>query len=406
MRFLDIAKSVILTLFFLSGCNTGEKEKQIETDNHAKPVIIDITQIKETNSPLKLSRFADSISYIRLSDDDFLIKAFSAKIKIVEDALFIFDYFGVYKFNLQGKFLKKLVDGSNAQAYALSSTAFNKKENYFTLIPTPVNNSYLQNIQNMNYSLDGVYLGKTERNFDNSYKQIEAYFKDYCLYRMEAVVSPGSQVNRLGPFLFYAEDIKTDSVVYAYPNPKAEDNYLFRHSSDFAPANMNFISIDSVLWFKHFAIDTVYSTRDFVAIHPRYIFKTDTSFMNIDEYTQLKNGLLADDKVSSINKIWGILPLPATDEILFTSINNRIAIADKYGKTTGSTGRTVINDIDKYLKEVEFSHHLIQRKFFMENNYLYLLIEANKFFEEGCKPPFMDLTKNSNPVVMKIKLKT
>ena len=134
---------------FLFGCNTGEKkiENEIETDNHSGPVVIDITQIKEINTPLKLSRFADSISYIRLSDNDFLIDTYSAKIEIVEDVIFIFNASGVYKFNLQGKFLKRLVDKSNAQAYSLSITAFNKKENYFTLIPAFITDNNLQNIQ-------------------------------------------------------------------------------------------------------------------------------------------------------------------------------------------------------------------------------------------------------------------
>ena len=37
--------------------------------------------------------------------------------------------------------------------------------------------------------------------------------------------------------------------------------------------------------------------------------------------------------------------------------------------------------------------------------YLYLLINAFEFFNEGCNPPFPDLTEESNPVVVKLKLK-
>jgi hypothetical protein len=33
-------------------------------------------------------------------------------------------------------------------------------------------------------------------------------------------------------------------------------------------------------------------------------------------------------------------------------------------------------------------------------------VDAFKFFDEGGKPPFKELTEDSNPVVVKIKLKT
>jgi len=50
--------------------------------------------------------------------------------------------------------------------------------------------------------------------------------------------------------------------------------------------------------------------------------------------------------------------------------------------------------------------YLINRLFYVENNYLYLLVGAESFFKEGSKPPFENLTEKSNPVVLKIKLKS
>lgn len=35
-----------------------------------------------------------------------------------------------------------------------------------------------------------------------------------------------------------------------------------------------------------------------------------------------------------------------------------------------------------------------------------MLVDAFKFFEEGAKPPFPDLKEDSNPVLVKLKLKT
>ena len=43
--------------------------------------------------------------------------------------------------------------------------------------------------------------------------------------------------------------------------------------------------------------------------------------------------------------------------------------------------------------------------FYQKDGYLYLLVDAFKFFEEGARPPFADLTEDSNPVLVKLKLK-
>lgn len=40
-----------------------------------------------------------------------------------------------------------------------------------------------------------------------------------------------------------------------------------------------------------------------------------------------------------------------------------------------------------------------------KNGYIYIPVNAFKFFEEGAKPPFPDLTEDSNPVIVKLKLK-
>lgn len=41
----------------------------------------------------------------------------------------------------------------------------------------------------------------------------------------------------------------------------------------------------------------------------------------------------------------------------------------------------------------------------IKDGYLYSMMNASDFFEEGCKPPFPDLEEDSNPVIVKLKLK-
>ena len=40
-----------------------------------------------------------------------------------------------------------------------------------------------------------------------------------------------------------------------------------------------------------------------------------------------------------------------------------------------------------------------------KGGYLYVLVDAFKFFEEGAKPPFPELVEDSNPVLVKLRLK-
>ena len=394
-------------MFFLCGCFNKTKEKQEDFTNPLGSVIIDATQVKETNTPLRLSQFADSILYIALSEYDSLNQIMYTSISIIDDTIFL-DNSNLHKYTPEGKFIKFFFDTKQSRIETRKMltkiSAINKEERYITIRTYTVSNNRTI-IKNKNYSYDGVFVGENEDGTENSYKEIEAYFNNYRIYIIDTLISASKKINRLGAFLFYVENMKTDTVFYSYPNPASEESFPFKHNSGIFPGNMNFIRIDSVLWYKHFVIDTLYSTKDFVTRQPRYIFKTDKTFMSLSDYTQLKNGLFDDDKVNKLKFIWGILPLPATGDLLFT-INRRIVMTDKNGNTTGYALQHVINDIDEYLKDIDIASYIIGRTFYIENNYLYLLVGADRFFKEGCKPPFENLTEKSAPIVLKIKLKS
>ena len=405
MKFSEQLRYIILSLFLICGCNTNGEEKQKGAVNQSSPVIIDLAKRGKDGEPLRLSQFADSISYIRLSGK-FPDSEFFTNVKIIEDTIFL-DFDDLYKYAPDGKFIKKVFDKRRFKNIRkLGCVAYNKKERYLTfntVTSTRQINDY------KNYSFDGTVLsGETKYHLENGSKIIETYLDDYCIYRIDPEVpEKGSKekVNLLGPFLFYVENVSTGSVIFSYPNPGAKDSYQFSHKSGFNPENTNFINIDSTLWFKHFVIDTIYSTEDFVTIRPRYVFKTDKSFLSMQKYIQLRNGLISDEEVGRTSVIWGILPLPSGG--LLISFNGfRDALADKNGNMTGYSMGNVINDIDEYLKDIELGTYITNRLFHIENNYLYVLVAAERFFKEGCKPPFDDYTKDSPPIILRIKLKT
>ena len=409
----------ITILFFLfCGCIFQESKKD-DSDSLFNPVIIDVTQLKETN-PIRLSQFADSISYIFLSETDYVFREFLSKIMIADDTLFLIKFENVYKYTPDGVFIKKIIDAKQNSSSTIKYmyAAYNKKARFFTFSSNTTivrqSTTYRQPKEYVNFSFDGVFLNETDYFIDNNYKLIESYFDDYCLYRKDTIIEIDSQGNRLeqvntminmlGPFLFYAEAYDSNDVIYSYPNPAAEDRYISRSKTDYSFGNMNFLPLDSVLWFKHFAIDTLYSTQDFITIEPRFIFKTDNFFINIHEYTKLKSALDIK-KITKLSKIAGFLPLQSTGELLYV-INQNIAVADNSGHTYGFSSKPILNDLDDYLKDIDLKTYLVNELYYIDNNNLYIIVASNQFFKEGSKPPFENMMNDDSPVVLKIKLKT
>ena len=63
------------------------------------------------------------------------------------------------------------------------------------------------------------------------------------------------------------------------------------------------------------------------------------------------------------------------------------------------------NDVDEYCPSLNFRFIMQNCSMVCKNGYIYIPVNAFKFFEEGAKPPFPDLTEDSNPVIVKLKLK-
>ena len=78
----------------------------------------------------------------------------------------------------------------------------------------------------------------------------------------------------------------------------------------------------------------------------------------------------------------------------------------KNGKAKTYSNKGFKNDLDEFLPPLELSLDILMgNKGFQKHGYLYVLVDAFKFFEEGAKPPFPDLVEDSNPVLVKLRLK-
>ena len=394
--FVFVLQAFLLLLF--SSCGKGGKE----TASSDSPIVVDLTDLKETNTPLKLSQFAESISYIRLSEDPLIGDIQQSPIRIIKDTFYL-DSDNVYKYAPDGKFIKKLFkegDGpGEARKYNFTRSAFNKKDRYFTFRSIA--------LSFMSYSFDGEFLGKEDSAYVEGLgrKHIKDYFNDYQLYEYQLLgTAKKGKINLIGPHLFYAKHTQTGSIIYPYPNPAADEQAVDRHiGASLHPGDMQYMQIDSLLWVKHVAIDTLYATSGLQTFQPRYIFKTSNSFMDIRTYTHYKSVDMTREEAENKKIIYSVLPLP-NGGLLYTTWE-KTGFADSSGKTFGFSAKPIVNDLDTHLKTIDLGKILGGQTFSIDNGHLYMLAEGYRFFEDGCNPPFPNMTEESNPVIVKIKLK-
>jgi hypothetical protein len=382
-----------------SGCNTADKDKRVES--FPNPVVVDLAKAKETDSQIMLSQFAESISYIRLSDEPLIGDVSMSQVRINEDTIYV-DWENIYKYTPEGVFVKTLfTEGAGpgeAKKYSFTMSAFNEKERYVTF-------HSINKLSYSNYSFDGNYLGDTDDYMADSItiKHVKTYYKDYQIFEyVNNHVDNNGKINMFGPHLFYARNVHDGSILHPYPNPACDEKATYKGRIVIGQGDLQYIHIDSLLWFKFLALDTLYSTSDLKTICPKYIFNTNGTFMDMITYTHAKVMDVHAAEVKNKKFVDAVLPLP--DGGLMYTINGKLGIADNTGKTSGYTEKPVVNDIDDYLKTIDIKSYLTNRTFCVYKKHLYILVDAYRFFEEDCKPPFDNLTEDSSPVVVKIRL--
>jgi len=212
----------------------------------------------------------------------------------------------------------------------------------------------------------------------------------------------GEKINPSGPYLFYAKNVHTGEIVYKYPNPAADELIELKKYVD-SRNDMKFINTGELLWFKHRHIDTLYYTNDLKTIHAGYVFKPNSFFIDIRKYMHFKVADMTKSEAMAIEAISAAIPLPNGG--LLYGLNYGVGIADAYGKASDWWDKPIINDLDDYLANIDLLNKFFSESFTIYNGHLYFMADAYLFFEEGSKSPFEFLTEDSNPVVVKIKLK-
>ena len=354
----------------------------------------------------------DSISYIRLDEEPLIGNVWLTGVIVTDDAIFI-DHEQIYKYTLDGKFLLSLFLKGNGpeEAVKYSRGIYNLEKEYVTF-------SNNVGLYYNSYSFDGKFFGFQNKlkdedpddKFDiegtKDQKMLCGYLGDiqyYAYFYHPWAAKRGESLNPTGPVFLYAKDVVTDSVIFKLKN------YHFgvkavRQGPTAKPNGypVDYGTIDSVYWVRPVMLDTLYRTSDFKSVRPWYVFKLKKTAA---DYAFRVKHMLIDVDESEWNKEMLRNAYALESGVLFEY--NAAISGVGYCKAGGKAkvfSRYFENDLDGYLKELSFQglggHKISQR-----DGYLYTLVGAEEFFKEGSKSPFPDLTEESNPVVVKLKLK-
>ncbi|ADV42831.1 hypothetical protein [Bacteroides helcogenes] len=400
---------LILIAIACFGCTSTQKPSGQDTPEAQLPYIIDLSDVEYSESPQLLSDFVESIEYIKLSEEPLIPDIFTTYLAGDNKGNIYVDAIGdIYKYDSTGAYIKSLFkkgQGPDEVAQKIGRSVFNIDKNYVLV------NDYGK-VDYCKFTLDGIFTGMERKRTGLVSKDIFAFWKNTELYRYinNAPYEHYSEINRDSLFFFTVRDLSSDSVILKLRNyhfdikGKVIGGYAI---SPCAPAYRGVIN-DSLLWIKPSNVDTVFCTTDWKDLRPLYIIKQPKNAADYAWQTIFEAGSDNYSTNEYLNKmrLLGICALK--NGLLYYYYQNMeksgIGFCSANGR--GNTFSQLFkNDVDKYCPSIDFSNLIYHGTSFQKNGYLYLLVDAFKFFEEGAKSPFPDLTEDSNPVVVKLKLK-
>ena len=410
----------VLMAALLTACSSTPKQAVNETEAPQLPYTIDLSEVEFSHEPQCLSEFADSIEYIMLSDDVLLPDMFHLRWLLDKENNIIIDHGNIDKFTPDGKHIKSLLrfgqgPGEISVKLSVEEAAYNFEENYVYVLDHGKWNYF-------KFTLDGEYVGKIGkmdslyhfRNYIAILNNREIFHYDslteYFYYRDK--ISTDGRANPDGPYLFYVENVQTDSIEYKKPNG------LFHIKPDTPKRGqainggwpMNYGYVDNDLWLRHYHQDTIYRTKDAITFEPWYVIKPHPQMADYEFQVRV---VVVDVTMSEYNSKHYLGNVIATDAGVFYRYSvgsdkekSGFGFCPKNGKAKTYSNKGFKNDLDEYLPPLELSHSILNgKKGFQKDGYLYVLVDAFKFFEEGAKPPFPELVEDSNPVLVKLRLK-
>lgn len=403
-------KFIPYILFFLLAASCQEKGSKPDTiQQEYKPHIIDLSEAEYSEEPQLLSDFVESIGYIKFSEEPLIPDlVFTYPVEDNEGNLYLDSSNGIHKYTPSGQYVKSLFkkgQGPGELASKIGRSIFNIEKNY--VLVTDYGKMDYQK-----FSLNGDFLGTEPYQLETVSKAIFAFWKNTELYSYirNPPYEQHSKVNPDSLYFFTVRNLDTDSVIFRLKNHHFDIKGEVigpRIAIQAAPAYRGIIS-DSLLWVKPVHVDTVFCTTNWKDLRPFYIIKQSPDAADYEWFTICWAGVNNYSTSELLNKkqlsdVWAL-----KNGLLYAYFQGEeksghgFCPADGKAKTYSKLFK---NDVDKYCPSIDFSIPMNISSLFCKNGYLYMLVDAFKFFEEGAKPPFPDLKEDSNPVLVKLKLK-
>lgn len=370
---------------------------------NSNPTIIDFSKLEiEKGSQIKLSDIAESVSYIRLSNAPLIGDVWFSNIYPVdENQFFIFSNGLMHRYDGLGKYMGKLYNSGRGPNEAIVHIApvLNQAKGQVLVIDY-ASNSYKV------FSTDGKFIEKRVYTSNNGLTNLHTigYVDNYEFTHTSndsPRITPES-CNPYNPILLEVKDMKTDKIVFRYPNPYANFRYKVisrNFGIDSYPAFCG--KIPGKYWFNFRNIDTIYTTSNFSNITPAFVIKPKEPRRTFKDVFMGNNG--ASDK-SKIDHSY-IENITLSDRFVFILFGVNGYHSAYYDARSGKTTlfeMIIKNDIDQVM---DINMIMLMRQGAVYNNKAYVLIDAMAIVDNGKASKFPGLTENSNPVLMVINLK-
>lgn len=392
----------IVYLFFLilvlCSCKANLNKDEVCVKSHE----IDLSTVKYENTLVKLSEFVEEIHYIPLSDKKLLKDIVQL---YVTDSIFFIrcnNDPSVYIFSSDGDYRKPLFLVGNGPGETLCNSTFSCNEEKSIVSFNSHGHIYY-------YTFSGQFIGKEEGNVNGRYKKIIGYQDNISFYQLSNLPpQKGELCNPNGDYLLYGEDINNkNEVVYQYENYGKNEKVEYRgviaelETPDFVTGK-----IEGSFWFKNLYLDTLFVfNKEKKKFTSEYIFNLGDNVWDYKTFVHLyyldkdylniyKDKTLLGELFLGGNYLIYKMRKDNDEGVGVYSIleNKNLSFTSKY-----------INDIDGCLNSIDLNNMLAYG--FCDGKYLYLPVNSYLFFEEGNSPFSSQLTEESNPVILKMKLK-
>lgn len=386
----------------LCGCSTKNKEV-LSKEEFPQPKMIDIRNIEYSETPQKLSMFVDSIEYVRMEEEPLIPDLWNVHIAEDNSGNIFIDFDQILKYNSKGQFIKSLFkkgQGPGEVMQKYGRAVYDMSHNHVYVYNAGVG----YNI----YTLDGEFVKHEDNGFEHL-KRIYINFWNNCAvtyFYNNSFPRKGESVNMDSTFFIQA--IEKEKLVYQLPNYHYDIKAVFSGrgiaESSTGPV-LNGTMSDSLLWMKPNYVDTVYITTDWKDVRPYYIIQKSDRAADYAWSVKAKVGNITRDEAfkEMLGSIYAL-----DSGLLFNYMFGKGKIGVGFCPANGAckvVSQYFINDVDEYCPTLDMNKILMNNSFYQKGKYLYVLVDAYKFLEDGAKSPFENLKEDSNPILVKLRLK-